>query len=195
MKKIVKKIASTICFVIAFPFYMFYRLESFLLKTEQPFCGMSQFVSLFPGIGGEYLRREFYKLSLKSCSDDCCISFGTIFSHPGVEIGKGVYIGAYCTIGLVSLGDNVLLGSNVDITSGRRQHCFDSTDKPIRQQGRVFQRVYIGQDSWIGNGVIVTADIGTKCIVGAGSVVVKQIDDLGVAVGNPARVIKYINDK
>lgn len=190
MKQCIKRIVSTICFIAIIPFYILYKLEGLIIRTEQPFCGMAQFFSLMPGLCGEYLRREFYKLALKRCSDDCCISFGTIFSHPSAEIGKGVYIGAYCTIGTVSLGDNVLLGSNVDIVSGRQQHSFEDIELLIKEQDRKFERVYIGEDTWVGNGAIIMANVGKKCVIGAGSVVVEKVEDYSITAGNPARVIK-----
>ena len=190
MKQLIKKVVSAVCFIIVIPFYILYKLESFIIRTEQPFCGMSQFFSLIPGLIGEYLRREFYKLSLQKCSDDCCISFGTIFSHRTSEIGKGVYIGAYCTIGNVSLGENVLLGSNVDILSGRRQHSFKDLGLPIKEQDRKFEKVTIGEDTWIGNGAIIMASVGKKCVIGAGSVVVKEVEDYSIAAGNPAEITR-----
>ena len=190
MKHLAKRIASFICLIIVIPFYVFYKLESLAIRTEQPFCGMSQLFSLIPGLPGEYLRREFYKLTLRSCSDDCCISFGTIFSHPTAEIGRGVYIGTHCTIGTVSLGENVLLGSNVDITSGKQQHAFTDLKLAIKEQGRKFTRISIGQDTWVGNGAIIMANLGKKCVVAAGSVVVEEFADFAVMAGNPARVIK-----
>lgn len=189
MKQLGKKTASIICFILAIPLYLFYKLESFFIKTEQPFCGMSQCLSMFPGLFGEYLRREFYKLTLRKCSNDCCISFGTIFSHPNAEIGKSVYIGTNCTIGSVSLGDNTLIGSNVDILSGKKQHSFKTLERPIREQERNFEKISIGVDTWIGNGAIIMADVGDKCVIGAGSVVVDEIDNFSVAAGNPARII------
>ena len=190
MKQCIKKMVSIICFIIVLPFYVFYKLESFIVRTEQSFCGMSQFFSLMPGVFGKYLRREFYRLALKSCSSDCCISFGTIFSHPGAEVGKGVYIGAYCTIGTVSLGENVLLGSNVDIMSGKNQHSFKELEVPIKEQAVRFERVFVGADTWVGNGAIIMANVGKKCVVGAGSVVVEAIEDHSIAAGNPAMVIR-----
>lgn len=189
MKRCIKRIASAVSFFVALPVYVLYRLETRLVRTEQPFCGMSQLLSLIPGLIGEYIRREFYKLSLKRCSDDCCISFGTVFSHPTAEIGKGVHIGAYCTIGTASLEDNVLLGSKVDITSGRRQHCFDRADVPLREQPAAFQRIHIGADSWVGNGATIMADVGMQSVVGAGAVVVEGIEERSIVAGNPARTI------
>ncbi len=190
MKQCIKRVASIICFIIVVPFYIFYKLESSIIRTEQPFCGMSQLFSLIPGLIGEYMRREFYKLSLQKCSDDCCICFGTIFSHPTAEVWKGVYIGAYCTIGMVSIGENVLLGSNVDIMSGRRQHSFERLDLPIKEQDGKFKRIHIGADTWVGNGAIIMANVGAKCIIGAGSVVNQDIEDFSIAAGNPAGIVK-----
>ena len=190
MKRLLKKIASTVCFLAVIPFYILYRLESLIIRREQPFCDMSQFFSLIPGLTGEYIRREFYKLSLQKCSHDCCISFGTIFSHPTAEIGTRVYIGAYCTLGTVSLGDDVLLGSNVNIVSGKSQHNFYDHELSINEQGGTLDRIFVGDDTWIGNGATIVANVGRKCVIGAGSVVSEDIEEYSIAVGNPARVIK-----
>jgi len=93
-------------------------------------------------------------------------------------------------LGTVTVGDRVLIGSNVDIPSGRRQHAFDRTDRAIGEQEREFTRVRIGDDTWIGNSAVILANVGRGCVIGAGSVVVKPVPDFSVAVGNPARVIK-----
>ncbi|MCD6460109.1 acyltransferase [bacterium] len=151
---------------------------------------MSQFFSLLPGLIGNYLRRAFYFLSLKKCSLDCCISFGTIFSSPLCEIGNEVYIGTYCTIADVTLGDDVLLGSNVDIINGTKQHYIDKLDIPIKEQGGEFPKISIGEDTWIGNGAVVMCNIGRKCVIGAHAVVNKEISDYCIAVGNPAKTVK-----
>ena len=190
MKKIIKKTVSLLCFILVLPSFLIYKIEILLIKTDQPFRGMSQFFSLIPGLFGEYLRREFYKLTLEKCSANCCISFGTIFSHPSAEIEDGVYIGTNCTIGTVTLGRDVLVGSNVDILSGKKQHSFEELDKDIKEQKRTFKKISIGSDTWIGNGTIIMHNIGKKCIIGAGSVVVSEIEEYSVAVGNPAHVIR-----
>src|SRR3989338_783106 len=167
MKELLKNLISTILKIIVLPFYIFYKMETFFIKTEQPFCGMSQFFSLIPGLIGEYARREFYKLSLKKCSNNCCISFGTIFSHSDAEIGEGVYIGAYCSIGTASIGNGALIGTKVDIISGKAQHLFCNPDLPLKEQACAFKRIFIGKNTWIGNGAIIMADVGAKCIIGA----------------------------
>ncbi len=190
MKKLLKKIASFICRIMALPFFVYYKLEGIFIGSEKSFQGMSQLISTTPGLFGEYLRREFYRLTLKSCSDDCCIGYGTIFSHTDCDIGKGAYIGAYCTLGKVSIGGYSLLGSNVDVVSGKKQHNFSDLEMPIKFQGGEYEKVHIGEDTWVGNSAVIMADIGKKCVIGAGSVVVDGIEDFSIAAGNPAKVIK-----
>ncbi len=158
-------------------------------KSDLLFPDIAQLLSLIPGIIGNYIRKEFYKFSLKGCSDNCCISFGTIITFRDIEIGQRAYIGVRCMIG-GSIGDDVLIGSNVDILSGKNQHSFESLDKPISQQEQKFENIKIGNGSWVGNSSVVMANIGEGCVIGAGSVVVNDIEDFSIAVGNPAKIIK-----
>ncbi|RJP56666.1 MAG: acyltransferase [Candidatus Auribacter fodinae] len=193
MKTVLKTLFNLFCLLCVLPFYCLYRIEALCIKTDQPFQGMSQFFSLFPGLSGNYLRRAFYYLALEKSTLDCCISFGTIFSSANAQIGHNVYIGSRCTLGDVNLGDDVLLGSNVDIINGAKQHYIGDITIPIREQGGEYPKVTIGADTWIGNDAVVMCNIGTKCIIGAGSVVIKDVEDYSIAVGSPAKVIKKRN--
>jgi acetyltransferase-like isoleucine patch superfamily enzyme len=78
----------------------------------------------------------------------------------------------------------------VHLLSGQRQHGIADLDVPIRLQPGQVGRIRIGRDTWIGNGAIVLANVGSKCVVGAGSVVVSELPDLAIAAGNPARVLR-----
>jgi acetyltransferase-like isoleucine patch superfamily enzyme len=75
--------------------------------------------------------------------------------------------------------------------NGGSQHGIERLDVPIREQPGTWVRVTIGRDSWIGDRAIVLADVGKHCVVGAGSVVTKPLPDYAIAVGSPARVIRY----
>ena len=143
-----------------------------------------------PGIVGDYLRIAFYKLTLKQCSLDSRISFGSFFAHPGAVIGEGVYIGAYCVLGLCSIGDRTQIASHVQVLSGRRQHNRDASGKISGADQGEFSQIDIGADCWIGASAVVMAPIGAGTTIGAGSVVVKPIEGGVVAVGNPARVLQ-----
>ncbi len=159
-------------------------------RGDHLFQSYSQALSHAPGLTGEYLRRAFYRAVLPRCGQDFTVGFGTVFSKQDVEIGDRVYVGMRCTLGHVVLGDHVTIGSNVDILSGAGQHNFDDLERPIQDQGGSYTTVHIGENSWLGNGSVVLADIGSRCIVGAGSIVNKELPDDVIAVGNPAKVIR-----
>jgi virginiamycin A acetyltransferase len=188
MRNILKMCIFSLSVVLITPLLLLYILAG-CINRERAFADMSQFMSVFPGVIGMYLRGAFYHFTLKQCSRECHISFGTIFPSSNVVIGKNVYIGSHCIIAESVIEDDVLIGSNVQIMGGSA-HCFDRLDIPIRLQGGRSKIVTIGTDSWLGNSAIVMADVGTKSIVGAGSVVTRQIPPCSIAVGNPARTLR-----
>jgi len=172
------------------PLYLWYTVCRRLRRDVGAFQTASALLSLAPGMLGLYTRREFYRMTLKSCSNDCFIGFGTLLAYPEAEIGARVWIGARCTLGLVSVGDDALLGGNVDVCSGRHQHGTASPGLAVRDQSGRVERVSIGAGSWIGNSAVILASVGRACVVGAGSVVVHETGDACVVVGNPARVVR-----
>lgn len=126
--------------------------------------------------------------------------YAQIWSEGTVRIGKGSEIGERCRISIANsldIGEKVLFSPNVYITDC--DHEYHNIDVPVIAQGIVQkgQKVSIGDGSYIGiNAVIVgNVKIGKHCMIGANSVVTKDIPDYCVAVGSPARVIKYICNK
>src|SRR5262245_51435400 len=99
MATVVRRLGKRVVFwtstVLTFPLYVVYRISALFLDQERAFQGPSQLMSLLPGRIGAHLRTGFYALSLRRCSAECAISFGTIFSTPECEIGRHVYVGAY----------------------------------------------------------------------------------------------------
>ncbi len=76
-------------------------------------------------------------------------------------------------------------------------HDFADTKLPMIEQGHATQRrVVIGDDVWIGARVIILpgVTIGTGCVVGAGSVLTRDVPPGSVVAGNPARVVKRRGD-
>lgn len=193
MKKLVKASASGLALLLVLPAIAFYRLASLLLGREKVFPGWSQAFSLVPGLVGVYLRRAFYRHVLTRCGTDACVSFGTVFSHPTASVGHRVYVGVYCCLGDVTLEDDVLLGSHISIMNGGSQHGIERLDIPIREQPGTWPRIIIGRDSWIGDRAVVLADVGKHCVIGAGSVVTRAIPDYAIAVGVPAKVVRFRN--
>jgi virginiamycin A acetyltransferase len=190
MKNMLRECAVFIAVVLTSPCWLLARLHQPLTGGARAFSTCAELLSLCPGRPGVYLRRAFYFMTLEFCAADCHIGFGTTFAHPQARIGRGVYIGNRCTLGMVTIADHATIGSNVDVLSGRRQHAFANLDTPIQEQGGTFERVRLGRNCWIGNSSVVMADVGDDCVIGAGSVVVKPIPPRSVAVGNPATVKK-----
>lgn len=186
MKSILKSFLLGLAIVLTAPWWLTTRV----LGNERFFVSSSQLFSLVPGLTGVFLRRGFHRMTLESFSSDCFVEFGTWFSHREVRTGRNVYIGGHCLIGMCEIGDNVLIGSNVDIPSGKRQHDFSNPERPINQQGGTFEKISIGEDCWIGNGALVVANIEPGCVIGAGSVVVNPVPAWSIVAGNPATVVK-----
>lgn len=75
-----------------------------------------------------------------------------------------------------------------------KNHAFSNLDTPMMYQGYLETKpVYIEDDVWIGGRVIILPGrrIGKGAIVGAGSVVTKDVPDYAIVGGNPAKVLKY----
>lgn len=191
MKAFSKALASGLAKLLVWPAFVLYQLGKLAVGSEKAFPGWSQAFSLLPGLTGVYLRRAFYQLVLPRCGSDSCLSFGTVFSHPTAAIGHRVYVGLFCCLGDITLEDDVLLGSHVSIMNGGSQHGIDRLDIPIREQPGTWPRVTVGKDSWIGDRALVLADVGKHCVIGAGSVVTKALPDYAIAVGVPAKVLRY----
>jgi acetyltransferase-like isoleucine patch superfamily enzyme len=144
-------------------------------------------LALLPGIIGNLVRGAFYKLTLRDCSIDTNIGFGTFFVHPDSSVGPRVSIGCYCVIGRASIGRGTQIASHVGIPGGRHQHARDADG---RLGGTVSGKTTIGEYCWIGESAVVLGDVGARATIGAGAVVVEDIPAGVVAVGNPARVVR-----
>lgn len=186
----VKRIFFFISLVLISPVLAVYFFLRIFSKADALFEGFSQFLSLFPGKTGIYLRGGFYRYTMKRCSKDAVISFLVLFAQQDTEIDSGVYIGPNCNIGKSKIGKNTLIGSGVHIISGKKQHKFDDTNTLIKDQGGSFEKISIGEDCWIGNGALILANIGDKCVVGSGSVVLDKMPAYSIITGNPARIIR-----
>ena len=172
------------------PFLICYRLQSAVMGSERVFPGYSQMLSIVPGLMGEYLRREFYRLTLRYFAPSACIAFGTILATPDVSIGERVYIGAYCVVGRCRIDRNVLVASRVSILSGLHQHGISDVRVPIRDQPGRREFVHVAEDCLIGEAAIVAADVGAHAVISTGSVVFAPVPAYAIVRGNPASVIR-----
>ena len=150
----------------------------------------AQALALSPGMPGSYLRAAYYKLTLRKCSIDVTIWFGTYVVDPATSLGELVSIGSYCVVGRSSIGPRTQIGSHVLIPSGRQQHV-RSEDGTL--SGCVSGETLIGADCWIGDAAVVMAELGDGVTVGAGAVVTKPVAARTTVVGNPARPIQQMS--
>lgn len=114
------------------------------------------------------------------------------YEHGFFEIGDHSFIGCNGVMGAgggIRIGNNVLIGQNVNIHS--ENHIYGDPARLIREQGVSYKGVVIEDDVWIGSKATILdgARIGQGAVVGAGSIVTKQIPPYAIAVGVPARVI------
>lgn len=110
-----------------------------------------------------------------------------------VKLGKYSSIGINCSIGSETvIGDYVMMGPDVYIFTVN--HETSDTLIPMKKQGNTTVRgVTIGNDVWIGARSIILPGIkiGDGAIIGAGSVVTKDVPPYAVVGGNPAKILKY----
>jgi virginiamycin A acetyltransferase len=184
MKVIAKRCVQAVFLCLALP----PALLAGFGRVRLGFEFFAQALALVPGVVGDYLRVAYYKLTLTACSLDSRIQFGSFFAHPQVTVGQHVYIGSYCVLGLVDIGDRTHIATAVQVLSGSRQHARDSTGMIDLEHGTL-SRVTIGADCWLGAGAVVMASIGDRSTIGAGSVVARAIPAGSLAVGAPARVV------
>ena len=115
---------------------------------------------------------------------------GHISVGDGTAFNRGVHINA-SVCGEIRIGNMCLFGPNVVVRTANHQ--FNDPEKYIRDQGHKCGNVTIEDDVWIGANAIILPGvrIGRGAVIGAGSIVIVDIPSMAIAVGVPAKVIKY----
>lgn len=155
----------------------------YIKKGKKTIIRSSARLDLFPFnkavIGSKSIIEDFVTLNN---------AVGDIYIYDNVIIGIGNTI-----IGPIEIGQNVLFAQN--IIASALNHVFENPNIPIVDQGINTKKIFIGPNSWIGANVTITqgVKIGRNCVIGAGSVVNKDIPDYHVAIGNPIRLVKKYN--
>lgn len=192
MRSAFKAVAHLLATIAVGPLLISFHIRALVFGHNRALEGSTQFLSLFPGLVGQYLRRAFLARTLERCASSATIEFGSIFSQVGARLDDRVYVGPRCHLGLVHVECDVLIAAGVHIPSGRHTHGTDP-DTPIREQPGERNVVRVGAGSWIGSNAVVLANIGRGNIVGAGAVVTHPTPDHVVVAGVPARVVRQRN--
>lgn len=153
-------------------------------------------VKYFPSPIGDVLRYIISKPFTKKMGKVRMYEGTTLWYPYRIKIGKNVTLNEWVYIsgyGGVTIGDSVRIGNRTTILSS--DHVFSNRDVEIYKQGVTTKGgVYIDDDVFIGAGVIIMdgVKIGKHSVIGAGSVVTKDVPPYTVVAGNPAREIKKI---
>jgi galactoside O-acetyltransferase len=173
-------------------------------------------LALVPTALGMLLRRALYRFALKEQGRRLRCEHGvTVHGFGNVEIGHNVSIMEHSFLyavdgqlvignnfsanrnvcldagqGTITIGDNCLIAANCVLRAA--DHRFDDPEIPIRLQGHASGSIVLEEDVWLGSNVVVTRDvrIGRGTVIGAQSVVTRDIPPYSVAYGVPARVIR-----
>ena len=126
----------------------------------------------------------------------CTISPTAVFTGPleSLKIGEGTIVGSYCFFrfreGNIEIGQDVIFANHVNILAAT--HNYHDPDIYIKDQGLRSGSVVIEDNVWIGAQVVILPNvrIGKGAVIGAGSIVTKDIPENEVWAGNPAKFLK-----
>jgi acetyltransferase-like isoleucine patch superfamily enzyme len=194
------------------------KIKSFLQIFSKEFIiWIEFFVRYTPGRFGILVRKGWFKLHLKH-SGKLHICFGSEFINPSSISFYGITrIGSHCyfnadggTIKVghntgfninsninASVGGDIVIGAHCSIGPGvamrTANHRYLDSNILIQNQGHDLADIIIEDDCWIGANAIILGGvhIGKGAVIGAGAVVTKDIPSMAIAVGVPAKVIKY----
>jgi len=191
------------------------KLVKFFL--EEVSAWIETLLRILPGRIGVKVRQVYWGKRFLSCGDlrigcDCTfvkpkamrfsgltmINDGCYFNADGGSITVGNWtafnIGGHIN---ASCGGNIVIGAHCPIGPGvvmrTANHCFEKKNVHIQEQGHQIGDIVIEDDCWIGANAIILGGvhIGKGAIIGAGAVVTKDIPSMAIAVGVPAKVLKY----
>ncbi len=192
-KALFKAVANACAIVLVLPCAATCWIEARLApKAESVFNFWTNVVALFPGQPGMYMRRAFYHLVLDSCSLDCYLGFGMLFTHRHVSVEPRAYVGPYSLVGSARLRRGCLVGSRVSILSGPSLHVLDDDGRWLPADLSRVHQVEIGENAWLGEGAIVMVNVGAGSLVGSGAVVSTRVRPGVVVAGNPARFVRRL---
>lgn len=150
--------------------------------------------------GISYLIRQYERSKLLCCGSNSYIGHHCLITYPTVSIGCHSYIGSNCVIqnttGKIYIGNHVMFGPGVNVHGG--DHIvnqvgvfMNEVKKPKGYDGDVI----IDDEVWCGANVIILGGkngikIGRGAVIGAGSIVTKDVPPYSIVVGNPGKVIK-----
>jgi acetyltransferase-like isoleucine patch superfamily enzyme len=146
---------------------------------------------------GLLIRYILIRNLARECGDNVSIHPNVyLFNVEHISFGDNVSVHPLCYIegvGELSIGDNVSIAHNSSIMT--TNHGWSDTSKPIKYNEQTNSKVIINSDVWVGCGcrILSGVEVGSRSIIAAGAVVVKNIEPNSIVGGIPAKVIKKID--
>jgi acetyltransferase-like isoleucine patch superfamily enzyme len=116
---------------------------------------------------------------------------------PGrIRIGSGTFLNIgvqVAAVGLVEIGAHCMLANGCFVTDGN--HRFDDPERPVPWQGFTSKGpTRVGDNVWCGAHVVITSGVtvGERCVIGANSVVTRDLPPFSIAAGSPAKVLAQV---
>lgn len=176
-------------------------MGAFLIRVKRSLCRRLYYgigIHLKTSVQSKWTKQIRYWMAsrfVEQCGKNVNFECGAKFD-PELVIGDNSGVGVNCVVGgRTYIGNNVMMGPDCIMYS--YSHAHDRLDIPMDQQG--FEKptpIHIGDDVWIGARVIILpgVNIGSHCIIGAGSVVTKDVPDYAIVGGVPAKIIRMRNE-
>ena len=190
----------------------------YLFKSEMS-AWLTHLLRWVPGGCGCRLRYYYYRKLLADCGQNVTILEGCyIKDRKNIILGDGVGLGLYSQIyaagkgnerivignnvklnsnvminadqeGCIEIGNNCIIGPNVVLRTSN--HIFSDRNIPTIEQGHKPGTIIVKEDVWIGANVSIVGSviIGKGAVVGAGAVVIRNVDDYAIVAGVPAKQI------
>jgi acetyltransferase-like isoleucine patch superfamily enzyme len=136
-------------------------------------------------------------VTFKKIGKDNQICQDSIFSYHTISIGDDCYIGPRCVIqsyhGEIEIGDHVMIGPGVNIHGGN--HITNKVGvymNEVTKEIGIDGKIIIEDDVWIGANsiILMSVVIGEGSVIGAGSIVTKDVKPYSIVAGSPAKIIK-----
>ena len=158
--------------------------------------GLFYFVRDIRGYFGVAIRYVIISTLSERIGNNVCIKEGVyIYNIRNLSVGDNVSIHPLCYIdalGGIGIGDNVSIAHNTSLISF--DHTYSNKEMPIKYNPLKGDSIFIDNDVWIGCGVriLAGAKIGSRVIVGAGSIVKGVLESNSLYVGIPCKKVKTI---